>query len=238
MTVHFAILVGAMVVLAVIESAAPFRARGGGRARLRLNVALTALALAFNALLVVGGALVSNALGARGFGLLAAPRLGPIALLVVGVIALDFATWVAHFIMHHVPALWRVHRLHHADAHVDVTTALRQHPLETVVRAVFVFVPAWMLGVPVAAITMYRLLSALNALAEHANVRLWRPLDAALALAWVTPDMHKVHHSRAQPETDSNYGNLLSLFDRAFRTFTPTARAAGVTYGLDERSPP
>jgi sterol desaturase/sphingolipid hydroxylase (fatty acid hydroxylase superfamily) len=136
--------------------------------------------------------------------------------------------------MHRVPALWRVHRVHHSDRFVDVTTTLRQHPLETLLRFLFIMVTALPLGLPVAAVAAYRLLSVINALFEHANLRLWQPLDGLLSLVVVTPNMHKVHHSRFQPETDSNYGNILSLFDRAFRTFTPTERSARVEYGLDQ----
>jgi sterol desaturase/sphingolipid hydroxylase (fatty acid hydroxylase superfamily) len=77
----------------------------------------------------------------------------------------------------------------------------------------------------------------INGSLEHANIRVWPPLDRALSLIWVTPTMHKVHHSRDRAETDSNYGNILSIYDRIFRTFTPTDRARSVTYGLDDVDP-
>jgi sterol desaturase/sphingolipid hydroxylase (fatty acid hydroxylase superfamily) len=84
---------------------------------------------------------------------------------------------------------------------------------------------------------IHRLLSAINGILEHANLRVWPPLDRALSWVWVTPHMHKVHHSRACVETDSNYGNILSIFDRVLRTFTVTDRAFAVRYGLDDVDP-
>jgi len=215
-----AILLAAMGLLAGVEILAPFRQRGGWRRdHLGANLGLTAATLALN--LGLGALLVADR------------RAPSLAVLVVGIVALDFSTYVAHRLMHRLPALWRVHRVHHADPLVDVTTAYRQHPLETLVRFAFLAGPAWALGLPAATILAYRLLSTGNALLEHANLKLWQPLDGALSLAVVTPNMHKVHHSRQRDETDSNYGNIFALFDRVFRTFTPTARAGRVDYGLE-----
>jgi sterol desaturase/sphingolipid hydroxylase (fatty acid hydroxylase superfamily) len=122
--------------------------------------------------------------------------------------------------------------VHHIDTSVDATTAFRQHPVEGVLRFTFIAATAWTLGAPPAAIAIYRLLGALNSVLEHANIRVPRALDRALVWFWVTPDMHKVHHSRDRVETDSNYANLFSLFDRVFRTFTPSSRGPFVSYGI------
>jgi sterol desaturase/sphingolipid hydroxylase (fatty acid hydroxylase superfamily) len=115
---------------------------------------------------------------------------------------------------------------------VDVTTTTRQHPIEGLWRFPFIMTPAWALGVPVEAVAIYRGVSALVALTEHMNVKLWEPLDRALSLLVCTPNMHKLHHSRLAIETDSNYGNILSLFDRVFGTFTPPSPARCIEYGL------
>ena len=128
--------------------------------------------------------------------------------------------------------LWRVHLVHHIDASVDATTAFRQHPIEGILRFTFIAATAWTLGAPPAAVAVYRLLGALNSVLEHANIRVPRVLDRALVWLWVTPDMHKVHHSRDRVETDSNYANLFSFFDRVFRTFTPSSRGPFVRYGI------
>ena len=92
--------------------------------------------------------------------------------------------------------------------------------------------PAWTLGIPAQAVALYRGISALVALTEHMNVKLWEPLDRALSWLVVTPNMHKLHHSRLPTETDSNYGNILSGFDRVFGTFTPPSPARAIDYGL------
>jgi sterol desaturase/sphingolipid hydroxylase (fatty acid hydroxylase superfamily) len=159
--------------------------------------------------------------------------LGAIASFIVALIALDGATYLAHRLMHQMPLLWRVHLVHHIDAAVDATTAFRQHPIEGVVRFGFIAATAWALGAPPVAIAVYRLLSALNAVLEHANIRVPPALDRVLVWFWVTPDMHKVHHSRDRVETDSNYANLFSFFDRAFRTYTASSRGPLVSYGIE-----
>jgi sterol desaturase/sphingolipid hydroxylase (fatty acid hydroxylase superfamily) len=222
-----------MAALGILETVVPFRSRGSWRrAHLAGNLSLSIVTLIFNVALGVGGALVSAALRENRIGLLSGPVVPGAVHLVTAILVLDLSTYLAHALMHRVPWLWRVHRVHHTDPLVDVTTAYRQHPVETLIRMVSLVVPAWILGLTPESIALYRLVSALNALLEHANLRLWQPVDDVLALAVVTPNMHKVHHSRSHAETDSNYGNIFSIFDRAFKTFTPTARARTVDYGL------
>ena len=114
---------------------------------------------------------------------------------------------------------------------------LRTHPVEIAWRHLWLFVTVWILGVPAAAVVAFRVLSAVNGIFEHANIRVRPAVDAALSWVWVTPQMHKVHHSRDQAETDTNYGNLLALHDRLFGTFVPTERALSVKYGLDDVDP-
>jgi len=157
---------------------------------------------------------------------------GVLAIL-VAVVVLDFSAYVAHLSLHKLPWLWRMHVVHHSDPAIDATTALRQHPFEGVVRFTFTAAAAWSLGVAPEVVALYRLASSLNSVLEHANIRVPRSLDRLFVTFFVTPDMHKVHHSRERHETDSNYANLLSLFDRLFGTFTPSARASAVRYGLD-----
>jgi sterol desaturase/sphingolipid hydroxylase (fatty acid hydroxylase superfamily) len=130
--------------------------------------------------------------------------------------------------------MWRFHRVHHSDAFVDITTTYRTHPVETVWRFLFAIVPIRLLGLPAEALLIQRLLQATNGVIEHANIRLWPPLDRVLSLVWVTPNVHKMHHSRLVNETNSNYANLLTVYDRLLGTFTPAARASSVVYGLDD----
>jgi sterol desaturase/sphingolipid hydroxylase (fatty acid hydroxylase superfamily) len=158
--------------------------------------------------------------------------------IIASIVVLDLSYgYLAHRAMHMSPLLWRAHRVHHSDPFVDVTTSYRTHPIEGAWRFLFLIVPVWILGVPVEGVVTYRLLSAINGILEHANIRLWAPIDRALSLVWVTPNMHKLHHSRLCAETNSNYGNIFSIHDRLLRTFTPTARALAMCYGLDDADP-
>jgi sterol desaturase/sphingolipid hydroxylase (fatty acid hydroxylase superfamily) len=226
-------VLSALAIASLVEALVPLR-RQSRRAngRLATNLWLLAitlsLAMLLNFTLAVGAAYV----GQSGLGLLQLLGLGAVASFVLALIALDAATYLAHVLLHHVPVLWRVHLVHHIDASVDATTAFRQHPIEGVLRFGFIAATAWALGAPPAAIAVYRLLGALNSVLEHANIRVPRGLDRALVWIWVTPDMHKVHHSRDRNETDSNYANLFSFFDRLFRTFTPSSRGPLVSYGI------
>jgi len=227
-------VLGAMAVASVIELVLPQRQqprRAHGRLTTNLwllGITLT-LAMGLNFLLALGAEYVRQS----GGGLLQVLGLGSATSFVVALLALDGATYLVHRLMHQIPLLWRVHLVHHIDASVDATTAFRQHPVEGALRFSFLAATAWGLGAPPAAVALYRLLGALNSVLEHSNIRVPRVLDHALVWLWVTPDMHKVHHSRDRTETDSNYANLFSFFDRLFRSFTPSSRGPFVSYGIE-----
>jgi sterol desaturase/sphingolipid hydroxylase (fatty acid hydroxylase superfamily) len=228
-----AILAG-MALVALLEVAIPLRARGPwNRAHLAPNLALSFLTFAtnffFNAGFVV--ALAWNA--SAGLGLLHWIALPPPWGLLVAVLGLDLATYVAHVAMHRLPSLWRFHRVHHSDPALDVTTTLRQHPGEAVIRYAFLAAFALALGAGPTAFALYRVASVLFALPEHANLRVPGWLDDLLSLVVTFPGMHKVHHSRDARFTDTNYGNLVSWWDRLFATFTPARFGRDVAYGLD-----
>ena len=223
-----------MAVLASIETAIPLHARGQwGRAHLGPNLALTCLTFATN--LVFNLALVMTLTWLRTIDLGLLPLLVPGGWMtaVVAVLALDFSFYAAHRAMHWIPSFWRFHRVHHSDPAVDVTTTIRQHPGESVIRYGFLGAFAIALGVSPGAFAIYRIWSVLNGLLEHANIRIPRRLDSLLSLVVTTPNMHKIHHSRVAKETDTNYGNITSLWDRSFFTFTPSERGQGIVYGLD-----
>lgn len=233
------LVVAVMAAVAALEGARPLVA--GGRRRLGRRVAnlgLMTLTLALNWGLTSAAAVAALALPLRAPGIVAGTGWPPALQLVASVAVLDVCFgYLAHRAMHRSPLLWRVHRVHHGDPLVDVTTTYRTHPLEVVWRFLFLIVPVVLLGIPAEAVVIYRLLSAVNGMLEHANLGVWQPIDRLVSLFWVTPNMHKVHHSRLRAETDSNYGNLFSIPDRLLGTFTPTARAAGVHYGLDDDPP-
>jgi sterol desaturase/sphingolipid hydroxylase (fatty acid hydroxylase superfamily) len=229
-----AAIVGVMGLLAVVETVIPLRAASPWRrAHLGPNLALTLLTFFTNIFLNGALLLLVLWLESRGIGLLGWLSVGPIIAVITGVLVLDLSWYALHRTMHRVPALWKVHRVHHSDPFVDVTTTLRQHPAESLLRYMTLTLFVVVFGVGFAAFTIYRVWSALNGLAEHANIRLPRWLDRAIAVVWVSPDMHKVHHSRDVRETDANYGNIFSFYDRSLGTFTSTQRGRTVACGLD-----
>jgi len=234
-----AVILSIMAVVAVVEAAIPlFATRGMSTGRRRANLAMTAQTLIFNFLLTSAAALAALVLPLASPGILARAGISAAGQFVVGMLILDFSFgYFAHWVLHVSPALWRFHRVHHSDPFVDVTTSYRNHPVEHVWRFLCILVPTWVFGVPASAVVLYRLLSSINGVLEHANIRVNPALDRVVSLVWVTPNMHKVHHSRQVVETDSNYGNLLSLYDHVFETFTPTVRALSVEYGLEDVDP-
>jgi sterol desaturase/sphingolipid hydroxylase (fatty acid hydroxylase superfamily) len=224
----------ALAIATLVEVLVPLRRQSCLRnGRLVTNLTLLAITLALGMLLNFCLALIATYARDRGLGVLQLLNVGAIASFALTLLALDAASYLVHRWMHQSPVLWRVHLVHHIDASVDATTAFRQHPVEGILRFTFIAATAGLLGAPPAAVAVYRLLGSLNSVLEHANIRVPRWLDRGFVWLWVTPDMHKVHHSRARPETDSNYANLFSFFDRVFGTYTPSARAPSVQYGID-----
>ena len=227
-------ILGAMGLIALLETAIPLHARTrSNRAHLGPNLALTFITFATNVGLNGGLMLLLLQLDHARFGILRWSGLDPRIADAIAVVFLDLSFYVAHVAMHKVPALWRVHRVHHSDPVVDVTTTIRQHPLEGIIRYAFMLAFACAFGVGLPAFIVYRTWSALGGLLEHANLRVPRWLGSALALVTTWPNMHKVHHSRDVRESDTNYGNIFSWFDRLFGTFTPSARGETVICGLD-----
>jgi sterol desaturase/sphingolipid hydroxylase (fatty acid hydroxylase superfamily) len=227
-------VLAALALAIVIETLIPLRQQSRRlHGRLATNVALLVITLSLgmglNFMLAIGAAYVAES----GLGLLQLLGAGTIASFIVTILALDGATYFVHRLMHQTPVLWRVHLVHHIDASVDATTAFRQHPVEGLLRFSFVAGTAWILGAPAVAVVVYRLLGALNSAVEHANIRVPQWLDRVLVTVWVTPHMHKVHHSRERSETDSNYANLFSFFDRLFGSYAASSRGTSVAYGIE-----
>jgi sterol desaturase/sphingolipid hydroxylase (fatty acid hydroxylase superfamily) len=223
-----------MALVAWIETLIPLHARGRwNKAHLRPNLALTFTTFTTNAFFNAALAIILGRLEHNGFGLLRFIALRPAIALAVSVLILDFAFYAAHVAMHKMSRFWRFHRVHHSDPAVDVTTTIRQHPGESVIRYAFLAAFAVVLGASPSAFGVYLLCSALNGLLEHANIRAPAWLDSLLSLVTTWPNMHKVHHSRVTTETDTNYGNLFSFWDRIFSTFTPGRNGGNVVYGLD-----
>ncbi|MDV3238594.1 MAG: sterol desaturase family protein [Gammaproteobacteria bacterium] len=153
---------------------------------------------------------------------------------VAAVVVLDFFIWLQHVMVHAVPALWRLHRMHHADLDFDVTTGARFHPLEILLSMLIKFAVIAVLGPPVLAVIVFEVLLNATSMFNHSNVRIPAGVDRALRLFVVTPDMHRVHHSVEDDETNSNFGFNLPWWDRLFGTYRAQPRAGheGMTIGI------
>ena len=159
----------------------------------------------------------------------------PYALAVIGaVLVLDFFIWLQHVMVHAVPALWRLHRVHHADLDFDVTTGARFHPIEILLSMLIKFAVIAVLGPPVLAVILFEVLLNATSMFNHSNVRIPVGIDRVLRLFVVTPDMHRVHHSIEDDETNSNFGFNLPWWDRLFGTYRDQPRAGheGMTIGI------
>lgn len=152
---------------------------------------------------------------------------------VLGIMLLDLiGAYTAHLVEHKVKPLWMVHLVHHSDHNVDATTANRHHPLESLIRYLFTLIGVFIVGAPVGIIMLYQSVSVVLSQFNHANISLPRGLDKALSWIIVSPDMHKVHHHFVLPYTDSNYGNIFSIWDRMFGTYMEL-EPNKITYGVD-----
>ena len=154
---------------------------------------------------------------------------------VFAVIILDAAIYLQHVLFHAVPAFWRLHRVHHADLDFDLTTGARFHPVEIVLSMLIKFAVIILLGPPLLAVLIFEVLLNATAMFNHGNIRLPLPLDRVLRWLIVTPDMHRVHHSHLEHETNSNFGFNLSLWDRLFGTYRdqPQDGHTGMVIGID-----
>lgn len=151
----------------------------------------------------------------------------------LGVLLLDFfGAYLAHFVEHKVKPLWMVHLVHHTDHNVDTTTANRHHPLESVIRFTFTLFGVFIVGTPIALVFLYQSLSLVATQFTHANIKMPKKLDTLLSYVIVSPDMHKVHHHNVLPYTDSNYGNIFSVWDHLFGTYMKLDREK-IVYGVD-----
>jgi sterol desaturase/sphingolipid hydroxylase (fatty acid hydroxylase superfamily) len=228
------ILIFVCALLWSLESLIPLSRYANERFRRSLpNIGLTVALVLTNLLLSFASARVAGFAQTNQFGLLFLFKLSPWVVLIVGITALDLFAYLAHVLLHKSWLGWQFHRVHHSDGDVNVTTAFRQHPGETVWRMFWQVLAVVVFGLPLSVVAVYLTISALNAQLEHANIKVNGTLDRWLRLIVVTPNMHKVHHSREQHETDTNYSNIFSVWDRMFRTYTATVDFRTLRYGLD-----
>lgn len=238
--IRLGVFLGLFGLFALAETLAPRRARAVPRhprwltnwAMVLLDtLALRLLAIALP-LLAVGAAMDAAQLGVGLFHRVGTPYwLG----LILSVLLFDLAIWTQHLVTHKVPLFWRFHRVHHADRDLDVTTAIRFHPVEIAASMLIKIGLVYLIGPAPAAVVLFEVLLNGTALFSHANLRLPGALDRWLRLVVVTPDMHRVHHSAHRHEHDSNYGFALSVWDRLFGTYRaqPEGGHQSMTVGLE-----
>jgi sterol desaturase/sphingolipid hydroxylase (fatty acid hydroxylase superfamily) len=173
---------------------------------------------------------------AHGLGLFNVVSLHAYMGVVASVILLDLAIYFQHVLFHAVPVLWRLHRMHHADLDIDVTTGLRFHPIEILLSTVIKLVVVIALGAPAVAILLFEVLLNATSMFNHSNVRIPKSFDRVLRWFVVTPDMHRVHHSILARETNSNFGFNLPWWDRLFGTYRtqPAAGHEAMTIGIEQ----
>jgi sterol desaturase/sphingolipid hydroxylase (fatty acid hydroxylase superfamily) len=229
---------GVFLMLAIWELVGPRRQQAiHHRVRWPSNLGIAVL----DALLVrvifpttaVGLALVADA---RGWGLFHLIALPTWIAIVTSIILLDLAIYLQHVLFHAVPALWRLHRMHHADLAFDVTTGFRFHPIEILLSMLIKLATIAALGPPAIAVLVFEVLLNATSMFNHANVLIPPTFDHVLRWVVVTPDMHRVHHSIRSSETNSNFGFNLPWWDRLFGTYRaqPSAGQQGMTIGIEQ----
>lgn len=172
----------------------------------------------------------------QGVGILPLLDLPLFVTVILSVMLLDLVIYAQHVMFHHVPILWRLHCVHHADTEIDVTTALRFHPVEIFISFGIKLAAIAAIGAPPEAVLLFEIILNGCAMFNHGNLRLPLGLDRVMRAIIVTPDMHRVHHSTRKEETNSNYGFNLALWDRLFRTYRaqPALGHENMTIGLEE----
>jgi len=236
--IRLAAFASVFTLMALWEFLAPRREQAIGRAtRWPSNLGVVILDIALVRILfpttAVGLAFYAEA---KGFGLFNAWAVASWIAIVVSVVILDLVIYLQHVLFHAVPALWRLHRMHHADLEFDLTTGARFHPIEILLSMLIKLTFIGALGAPAVAVLVFEVLLNATAMFNHSNVRLPAPVDRVLRWLVVTPDMHRVHHSVVVRETNSNFGFNLPWWDQLFGTYRaqPEAGHEGMTIGVKE----
>ena len=241
-TIRLSVFAGVLLLVALWEIISPRRPLlDNKRRRWFTNLALviidtTAVRLLFPILPVA----LAQVVEARGWGLFNVLQVTLWLKILLSLLILDFIIYLQHLLFHHIPILWRLHRMHHTDLDLDVTSGNRFHPLEIIISILIKMAAVVILGVPAEAVLTFEV--ALNACAmfNHGNIRLPAAFDQLLRLFLVTPDMHRVHHSTIVRETNSNFGFNLPWWDRICGTYRPQPEKGhlGMTIGLKEYRDP
>ena len=232
---RMALLVGGMLIFWILEGAIPLvvlQYRKTKFSHAVVNFGFTILHLIIHTALAVVIVLLSDWCFHTQFGLVYWLKANLFWTIMIGVLALDFSSWLVHWVMHKQRFLWRFHLIHHSDNKVDVTTGLRHHPGDSLLRGIFFLLLIFVSGAPMYSVMIYQTLVVVTTAFTHANIRLYSRLDKVLSYVLVSPNMHKVHHHWKQPYTDSNYGAVFSIWYRLLGTYKELDPSK-IKYGLD-----
>ena len=229
------ILLGGIVLFWILEGIVPlysFNYKKINHALINIFFTMTTAVIGFGfAFLLLKSTIIVNEINIGFIHLFDFPILIEI---IVCLLLLDLVgAYLVHFIEHKIPWMWKFHLIHHTDMHVDVTTGLRHHPGETVFRIIFTILGVYISGASIGIVMLYQSISVLFAHITHANIDVPRKIDNVLSFIFVTPNMHKIHHHFQLPLTDSNYGNIFSVWDRLFGTYSNVEDQKSIVYGID-----
>lgn len=237
---RMAFLVGGLLIFWIIEGSIPLIPLQYKKNKLHhaiVNMGFTVIHLIIHTFLAIFIVKLSDWCKAEQFGLVYWMNVGVSGTIIISFLALDFfGGWLVHIAEHKVHFLWRFHIIHHSDNNVDVTTGLRHHPVESVLRGLFFFMGIFFSGAPMYAVMIFQTLLVLSTAFTHANISMPGWLDKLLGYILVSPNMHKVHHHWKQPFTDSNYGAIFSIWDRLLGTYKKLDPKQ-IRYGLDRYYP-
>lgn len=240
--VRLGCFISIFTLMAVWEGIAPCRERRYSRLyRWANNVGLVVLnSVILRVLFPLAAVGIAHQVAQKGWGLFNLVELPYWLEVVLAVMLLDLLIYGQHVVFHQVPLLWRLHQVHHADPDYDVTTGARFHPIEIILSMLIKMLAIILLGPAAVAVLIFEVLLNGSAMFNHSNVQLPPCLDRWIRRIFVTPDMHRVHHSQLRSETDSNYGFALSVWDRIFSTYTPEPALGqlGVKIGLPSLDDP
>jgi sterol desaturase/sphingolipid hydroxylase (fatty acid hydroxylase superfamily) len=234
------ILVGGIAVFWLIENAFPlFKFQYNKINHAGINIFFTVTTIVVNFVMAFILLLAADLAIQQNFGILQwLPEMNIWVYTLVGLLLLDFiGAYLVHLIEHKVKFLWRFHLIHHTDTWIDTTSANRHHPGESVIRFIFTVLGVLIVGSPMWMVFLYQSLSVVFSQFNHANIPLPKKVDKLLSYFIISPDMHKVHHHYKLPYTDSNYGNIFSVWDRIFGTYSYLERDK-IVYGVDTHMKP
>jgi sterol desaturase/sphingolipid hydroxylase (fatty acid hydroxylase superfamily) len=236
-TVRLTAFLSVLALMVLWELVAERKERSQGRpGRWFANLGISVLdSVIARLVLPVAAVGVANIVADRGWGLLNYFELPQVAVFVISMLVLDLSIYLQHVMFHAVPALWRLHMVHHTDQDLDATSGIRFHPVEIILSLLIKFAVIAAIGAPPIAVLIFEVVLNATAIFNHGNVRLPLGLDRLLRLVIVTPDMHRVHHSVEIDESNSNFGFNLPWWDRLFGTYRaqPKLGHEGMVLGVE-----